>query len=165
MRHWYVAQSQGDVELYRYLRKMMEERGYSLPEAASTIGISNNKARWLISMGLIRPSELKARRKEYIVKRMTSRYAFRHTPHVISRYFNVDESYVRQLIKELRNEGRLPPVDSEDEDRQDEILTALRRRFANVYRARVVGRKDNKVYVDGKGWLDWTQAENLAFGP
>jgi hypothetical protein len=138
----------------------------TVSEAASELGISHQKAGFILSRGKTTAAELRERRKGYIEKVLSNRRtAHRHTPHVIGCYFKVDESYVSQLIKELRSEGRLPPLTESDREWQEELLMMLRRKFPSVFRAETVGKKKEKgdrIYVSGKGWLTWGQAKKLA---
>lgn len=153
--------------LFRQLSRLLDDGHTKVGEAAFALGISVQRANYLLRRGRVTRAQLRDRRKDYIVDKLAgpSSKAYRHTPHVIGRYFNVDESYVRQLIRELRAEGRLPPTDNSNEDYQNDLLQMLRRRFPNVYRGWVVGRKDDMVFVAGKGWLNWQQVEDLAHSP
>lgn len=165
MRHWYLAMTQEDLELYKTL-KFYTTEGMTTAEAAGELGITHQKAGFLLARGRTTAKELRERRKEYIVRVLSNkRTAHRHTPHVISCYFKVDESYIVQLIAELRAEGALPPAKEGDREWQEELLKHLRRRFSAVYRADTVGKKKehgDKLYVAGKGWLTWQEAKLLA---
>lgn len=156
--------TQEDLALYRTL-KFYTTEGMTVSEAAFEVGISYQKAGFMLARGQITAAQLRERRKDYIVKVLTNkRTAHRHTPHVISCYFKVDESYICQLIKELRTEGRLPPATEKDVEWQDELLRLLRRKYPNVFRAKTVGKHrevGDKVFVAGRGWLTWREAHAL----
>lgn len=163
MRHHYLALTKEDLDTYKTLRFYTCE-GMTVGEAAHELGISHQKAGFILARGRMTTADLRERRKVYIVKVLTNRRtAHRHTPHVIGAYFKVDESYVSQLIRELRNESRLPPVQEGDKEWQDDLLKMLRRKFPNVFKAETVGKKKehgDKLYVAGKGWVTWTEAKD-----
>lgn len=156
--------TQEDLELYRTLRFYVTE-GMSPSEAAADLGISYQRASFILARGKTTPSELRERRKQYIVKAVTNRRTgHRHTPHVIGCYFKVDESYVVQLMRELRSEGRLPPLTEKDKEWQDDLLLELRKRYPMVCRAETVGKKKDvgdKVFVSGRGFLTWAECKRL----
>lgn len=165
MRHWYLALNQEELELVRALRFYTNE-GVSVTEAAEDLGVPYQRAHILMSRAKTTAADLRERRKEYIVSRMADkRTAHRHTAHVIGCYFKVEESYIEQLMKELRAEGRLPSLTEKDREWQDDILKMLRRRFPMVVRAETVGKKKeqgDKVFISGRGWLSWPECRALA---
>lgn len=160
--------SQEDADIYRTIRFYVTE-GMTVTEAAEEIGVTYQKANFLITRGKVTAAILRERRKSYIEKRlMDKRTAYRHTPHVIACYFKVDESYIDQLVRELRAEGRLPPLTEKDKEWQDDLLQMLRRRFSMVCRAETINKQDKhpgQIYVAGKGFLDWQGVANLAGVP
>lgn len=164
MRQWYLALSQSEHAMVRAIKRMMAD-GYEIGQAAFYSAISVQRATQLLARAKVKPSELRERRKDYIVRKLTSSVSHRHTPYVIACYFGVEEPYVLSLIRELREEGRLPPATHGDKVWQEDILKVLRCEYPNVFRAATVGKKKlvgDKVYVAGKGWLTWKEAEELA---
>ena len=164
MRHLYLAMSKQEEELHRRLRSYLRD-GYKVGEAAPLLGMSTQRANHLLSKGKVTRDDLKQRRKDYIVHCSKTKYHFRHTPHVIACYFSVEESYVLQLIEELRAEGRLPLAPKGGREWQSKIISILQRHYRNVYPSWVIEKErelGDVLYVDGKGWLAWGTAEELA---
>lgn len=122
MRHLYLAMTAEEVRLSKSLRFMLNE-GMELMEAALECGISVQRARFIVQKSQVTREQLVARRKKYIVTRVTNKKSgHRHTPHVISRYFECEESYVRQLMRDLRAEGRLPPLTDKDQEWKEDVI-------------------------------------------
>lgn len=132
-------------------------------EAATALGITPQRAWFLLRRGFPSPAEMRDRRKNHIVAVLSNpRTARRNTPHVISRLMGIDETFVEQLILELRSEGRLPPAGCDDELERKRIIKSLQKFFPNVYSSKIVGRKPDQLYIAGKGWVDWSKAEAMA---
>lgn len=159
--------SQEEHRLFRELRQLTVAGDMQVGAAALELGLTVQRATFILRRGKVTPTVLKARRKAYIVDKMTDKKSgHRHTPHVISRYFKVEESYIRLLIKELREEGRLPPLKDSDKEWQDDLVLRLQRRYRRVYRPAILPKAErkrigDKVYVDSKGWITWDQARAL----
>lgn len=139
--------------------------GHSVADAAVAIGISYQRANTLVARGKLSLAEMKERRKAYIVSEIGPKKVGRKpTPNMLASFFAVDETHVKQLIKELQTEGRLPPPPEGGLEWQEEVLKTLRRRYPNVFRSstvRKVHEVGDKVYVAGKGWLTWDECKEL----
>lgn len=167
MRHWYVDLTEAERHTFRFLRKMMAEPyGYDISRAAYYADIPVQRAHILLARGKTSRLELKQKRKDYIVAKMSDKTSVhRNSMYMLACFFNVDEDYVMSLVKELRDEGRLPPADDDSKEGQEEILKILRKHYPNVFRAETVKKEKehpNKIFVAGKGWMSWPEAKSLS---
>lgn len=164
MRQHYTPYTMLQKQQWKALRERTA-KGMSLQQAADEVGVTLKDARRLVSRSYPAPEEMRERRKDYIVKVMTGPNKHRYTPFVIASFFMIDEQLVVQMINELRRDGMLPKGAPDDEMERWKIISTLQRQYSNVYRAATVGKLrsvGDKLMVQGKGWITWEQAAELA---
>lgn len=168
MRQHYIPYTQDDRIKARELRALIKIEGLTRHEAAARVGVHTSHANYLLSRSFPSPAEMKDRRKDHIVKVLTDKKKnlIAKDPRSLAAWFKVDESFVEQMIVELRDEGRLPKITvDQDTIYQNRIIKCLQKHYPNVYRAHITGQRlkvGDKLMVAGKGWLNWEEAEILA---
>lgn len=166
MRQHFTPYTASEKKQWRQLKTLIDEHGMTRSQAGAHLGIPSIKVGHLMGRSYPTPLEMRDRRKNYIVKAMTDpKRKQRTSAYLISQFFMIDETFVEQMIQELRNEGRLPRGDTNDTLERTAIIRALQKRHSNVYRAETVGKGvtiGDKLYVAGKGWMTWVDAAALA---
>jgi hypothetical protein len=166
VRQHFTPYTAAEKRQWQELKKLMDDHGMTRSQAGAHLCIPAITVGRIMGRSYPSPLEMRERRKNYIIRAMTDpKRKQRTSPYLISQFFMIDETFVEQMIQELRNEGRLPRGDTNDAIERTAIIRMLQKHHSNVYRAATVGKEKtvgDKLYVAGKGWMAWPDAAALA---